>query len=57
MIGDANLYIQKDADNIIGEIGLMIAEPSFRSCGRGSEAALFILRYGKIIFYNFYFFK
>ncbi|CAH1400507.1 unnamed protein product [Nezara viridula] len=46
MIGDANLYIRKDGENVIGEIGLMIAEPSFRSCGRGSEAALFILRYG-----------
>ncbi|XP_066905473.1 N-acetyltransferase 9-like protein [Halyomorpha halys] len=46
MVGDANLYIQKDGDCTVGEIGLMIAEPSFRSCGRGSEAALFILRYG-----------
>ncbi|KAL1129221.1 hypothetical protein AAG570_013750 [Ranatra chinensis] len=46
MIGDANLYIKKNDTEVIGEVGVMIADKNFRGRGLGREAALLILRYG-----------
>ncbi|XP_073968551.1 microtubule-associated Nat9 isoform X2 [Rhodnius prolixus] len=46
MIGDANLYLTKTEGGFIGEIGLMIAECSFRGRGYGKEALFGLLNYG-----------
>ncbi|XP_014259566.1 N-acetyltransferase 9-like protein [Cimex lectularius] len=45
MIGDANVYLKDSYDGLVGEIGLMIAEPKFRGKGMGREVALLIMRY------------
>ena len=46
MIGDTNIFLSNDNDDVIGEIEIMIAEKSFRSKGLGKEALLLMLRYG-----------
>jgi RimJ/RimL family protein N-acetyltransferase len=55
MIGDANLYIKETEDGLTGEIGVMIAEKSFRKNGLGKEATLSLLRYGKYKVFCFLF--
>uniref|UniRef100_A0A224XXA1 Putative phosphoglucosamine acetyltransferase n=1 Tax=Panstrongylus lignarius TaxID=156445 RepID=A0A224XXA1_9HEMI len=46
MIGDANLYLTSTEKDLIGEIGLMIAETSFRGRGYGKEVLIGLLNYG-----------
>lgn len=46
MIGDTNIFLQTDSEEICGEIEIMIAEKSARGKGFGKEAVLLMLRYG-----------
>ena len=48
MIGDVNLFLTDPEDRTVAEIELMIADPAFRRLGLGREAALLMLRYGKL---------
>ena len=46
MIGDVNVFLQLDDEGMrVGELEVMIAEPSFRGCGRGKEALLLLIKY------------
>ncbi len=45
MVGDVNLFFV-DGDRTVGELSLMIAEPSVRKQGIASEAALMMMKYG-----------
>ncbi|XP_017828294.1 alpha/beta-tubulin-N-acetyltransferase 9 isoform X8 [Callithrix jacchus] len=46
MVGDVNLFLTDLEDPTLGEIEVMIAEPSFRGKGLGTEAVLMMLSYG-----------
>ncbi|XP_017391158.1 N-acetyltransferase 9 isoform X3 [Cebus imitator] len=47
MVGDVNLFLTDLEDPTLGEIEVMIAEPSCRGKGLGTEAVLMMLSYGK----------
>ncbi|XP_062362509.1 alpha/beta-tubulin-N-acetyltransferase 9 isoform X4 [Cinclus cinclus] len=46
MVGDVNLFLTNTEDPTLGEIEIMIAEPSCRGRGFGKEATLLMLAYG-----------
>ncbi|XP_030089299.1 alpha/beta-tubulin-N-acetyltransferase 9 isoform X3 [Serinus canaria] len=46
MVGDVNLFLTNAEDPTVGEIEIMIAEPSCRGRGFGKEAALLMMAYG-----------
>ncbi|XP_023794426.1 N-acetyltransferase 9 isoform X4 [Cyanistes caeruleus] len=46
MVGDVNLFLNNAEDPTVGEIEIMIAEPSFRGRGFGKEATLLMMAYG-----------
>nr|XP_045014702.1 N-acetyltransferase 9 isoform X1 [Jaculus jaculus] len=46
MVGDVNLFLTDLEDPSLGEIEVMIAEPSCRGQGFGTEAALLMMSYG-----------
>ncbi|XP_032097680.1 N-acetyltransferase 9 isoform X7 [Sapajus apella] len=46
MVGDVNLFLTDLEDPTLGEIEVMIAEPSCRGKGLGTEAVLMMLSYG-----------
>ncbi|KAI6048159.1 alpha/beta-tubulin-N-acetyltransferase 9 isoform X4 [Marmota monax] len=46
MAGDVNLFLTDIEDPTLGEIEVMIAEPSCRGQGFGTEAALLMMSYG-----------
>lgn len=46
MVGDVNLFLTDLEDPTLGEIEVMIAEPSYRRQGFGTEASLLIMSYG-----------
>ncbi|XP_077824765.1 alpha/beta-tubulin-N-acetyltransferase 9 isoform X11 [Macaca mulatta] len=46
MVGDVNLFLTDLEDPTLGEIEVMIAEPSCRGKGLGTEAVLAMLSYG-----------
>ncbi|KAL2764674.1 N-acetyltransferase 9 isoform 4, partial [Daubentonia madagascariensis] len=46
MAGDVNLFLTDLEDPTVGEIEVMIAEPSCRGRGLGTEAVLMMLSYG-----------
>nr|KAF6296435.1 putative N-acetyltransferase 9 (putative) [Myotis myotis] len=46
MAGDVNLFLTDLGDPSLGEIEVMIAEPSCRGKGFGTEAALMMMSYG-----------
>ncbi|XP_048221656.1 N-acetyltransferase 9 isoform X1 [Perognathus longimembris pacificus] len=46
MTGDVNLFLTDLEDPTLGEIEVMIAEPSCRGRGFGTEAALLMMSYG-----------
>ncbi|XP_015501501.1 N-acetyltransferase 9 isoform X1 [Parus major] len=46
MVGDVNLFLNNTEDPTVGEIEIMIAEPSFRGRGFGKEATLLMMAYG-----------
>lgn len=48
MVGDTNLFLSHDPDDgrLVGEIEIMIAEPSARGKGLGWESTLIMLKYG-----------
>ncbi|XP_016075844.1 PREDICTED: N-acetyltransferase 9 isoform X1 [Miniopterus natalensis] len=47
MAGDVNLFLTDLGDPSLGEIEVMIAEPSCRGRGFGTEAVLMMMSYGK----------
>ncbi|XP_044528870.1 N-acetyltransferase 9 [Gracilinanus agilis] len=46
MVGDVNLFLADLQDPTLGEIEVMIAEPSYRRKGFGTEAVLMMMAYG-----------
>eukprot|EP00075_Anas_platyrhynchos_P038028 XP_027327281.1 N-acetyltransferase 9 isoform X2 [Anas platyrhynchos] len=46
MVGDVNLFLTDTEDPTLGEIEIMIAEPSYRGRGFGKEATLMMMSYG-----------
>ncbi|NWX84558.1 NAT9 acetyltransferase, partial [Nothoprocta pentlandii] len=46
MVGDVNLFLTDVEDPTLGEIEIMIAEPSYRGKGFGKEATLMMMSYG-----------
>ncbi|NWW98367.1 NAT9 acetyltransferase, partial [Caloenas nicobarica] len=46
MVGDVNLFLTDVEDPTLGEIEIMIAEPSYRGRGFGKEATLMMMAYG-----------
>ncbi|NXM82816.1 NAT9 acetyltransferase, partial [Oenanthe oenanthe] len=46
MVGDVNLFLTNTEDPTLGEIEIMIAEPSCRGRGFGKEATLLMMAYG-----------
>ncbi|KAM6163524.1 alpha/beta-tubulin-N-acetyltransferase 9 [Rhynchocyon petersi] len=46
MAGDVNLFLTDPGDPALGEIEVMIAEPSCRGRGLGTEAVLMMMSYG-----------
>ncbi|XP_074463846.1 alpha/beta-tubulin-N-acetyltransferase 9 isoform X2 [Larus michahellis] len=46
MVGDVNLFLTDAEDPTLGEIEIMIAEPSYRGRGFGKEATLMMMSYG-----------
>lgn len=46
MAGDVNLFLTDPGDPTLGEVEVMIAEPSCRGKGLGTEAVLAMLSYG-----------
>ncbi|NWU91489.1 NAT9 acetyltransferase, partial [Upupa epops] len=46
MVGDVNLFLTNAEDPTLGEIEIMIAEPSYRGRGFGKEATLIMMSYG-----------
>ncbi|XP_037664496.1 N-acetyltransferase 9 isoform X1 [Choloepus didactylus] len=46
MVGDVNLFLTDPEDPALGEIEVMIAEPSCRGRGFGTEAVLMMMSYG-----------
>ncbi|XP_010000968.1 PREDICTED: N-acetyltransferase 9 [Chaetura pelagica] len=46
MVGDVNLFLTDPEDPTLGEIEIMIAEPSYRGRGFGKEATLMMMSYG-----------
>ncbi|XP_023585022.1 alpha/beta-tubulin-N-acetyltransferase 9 isoform X2 [Trichechus manatus latirostris] len=46
MAGDVNLFLTDPGDPAVGEIEVMIAEPSCRGRGFGTEAVLMMMSYG-----------
>ncbi|XP_032312798.1 N-acetyltransferase 9 isoform X1 [Camelus ferus] len=46
MVGDVNLFLTDLGDPSLGEIEVMIAEPSYRGRGLGTEAVLMMMSYG-----------
>ncbi|XP_043861143.1 N-acetyltransferase 9 isoform X1 [Dromiciops gliroides] len=46
MVGDVNLFLTDLQDPTLGEIEVMIAEPSYRRRGFGTEAVLMMMAYG-----------
>ncbi|XP_031985195.1 N-acetyltransferase 9 isoform X4 [Corvus moneduloides] len=46
MVGDVNLFLTNAEDPTLGEIEIMIAEPSYRGRGFGKEATLLMMAYG-----------
>ncbi|XP_064378703.1 alpha/beta-tubulin-N-acetyltransferase 9 isoform X1 [Dromaius novaehollandiae] len=46
MVGDVNLFLTDFEDPTLGEIEIMIAEPSYRGRGFGKEATLMMMSYG-----------
>ncbi|KAM8796976.1 alpha/beta-tubulin-N-acetyltransferase 9 [Eudromia elegans] len=46
MVGDVNLFLTDVEDPTLGEIEIMIAEPSYRGRGFGKEATLMMMSYG-----------
>ncbi|XP_032473921.1 N-acetyltransferase 9 isoform X4 [Phocoena sinus] len=46
MVGDVNLFLTDLGDPTLGEIEVMIAEPSCRGQGLGTEAVLVMMSYG-----------
>ncbi|XP_049716931.1 alpha/beta-tubulin-N-acetyltransferase 9 isoform X1 [Elephas maximus indicus] len=46
MAGDVNLFLTDPGDPTVGEIEVMIAEPSCRGRGFGTEAVLMMMSYG-----------
>jgi hypothetical protein len=54
MIGDTNIFFRKnDDDQLIGETEIMVAEKTLRGGGRGWEAMLLMMHYGKIMVFVF----
>ncbi|XP_063208514.1 alpha/beta-tubulin-N-acetyltransferase 9 isoform X3 [Chroicocephalus ridibundus] len=45
MVGDVNLFLTDAQDPTLGEIEIMIAEPSYRGRGFGKEATLMMMSY------------
>ncbi|XP_008102688.1 alpha/beta-tubulin-N-acetyltransferase 9 isoform X2 [Anolis carolinensis] len=48
MVGDVNLFLTDPENRKVGEIEIMIAEPSCRGRGFGKEATLIMMSYGMI---------
>ncbi|XP_060620714.2 alpha/beta-tubulin-N-acetyltransferase 9 isoform X2 [Anolis sagrei] len=48
MVGDVNLFLTDPEDLKVGEIEIMIAEPSNRGRGFGKEATLIMMSYGML---------
>ncbi|KAJ7427497.1 N-acetyltransferase 9 [Willisornis vidua] len=46
MVGDVNLFLTNTEDPTLGEVEIMIAEPSYRGRGFGKEATLMMMSYG-----------
>ncbi|XP_025027569.1 N-acetyltransferase 9 isoform X1 [Python bivittatus] len=46
MVGDVNLFLTNSEEPTVGEIEIMIAEPSYRGRGFGKEATLIMMSYG-----------
>ncbi|XP_001513703.3 N-acetyltransferase 9 [Ornithorhynchus anatinus] len=46
MVGDVNLFLSNPEDPTVAEIEVMIAEPSYRGRGFGTEAVLMMMLYG-----------
>ncbi|XP_015150959.2 N-acetyltransferase 9 isoform X5 [Gallus gallus] len=46
MVGDVNIFLTDPEDPTLGEIEIMIAEPSYRGRGFGKEATLMMMSYG-----------
>nr|XP_005998329.1 PREDICTED: N-acetyltransferase 9 isoform X3 [Latimeria chalumnae] len=46
MLGDVNLFLTNPEDLTVGEIEVMIAEPSCRGKGYGKEVTLMMMHYG-----------
>ncbi|XP_063149265.1 alpha/beta-tubulin-N-acetyltransferase 9 isoform X2 [Candoia aspera] len=46
MVGDVNLFLTNREDPTVGEMEIMIAEPSYRGRGFGKEATLIMMSYG-----------
>ncbi|NXG25087.1 NAT9 acetyltransferase, partial [Grallaria varia] len=46
MVGDVNLFLTNAEDPTLGEVEIMIAEPSYRGRGFGKEATLMMMSYG-----------
>ncbi|NWR82301.1 NAT9 acetyltransferase, partial [Furnarius figulus] len=46
MVGDVNLFLTNADDPTLGEVEIMIAEPSYRGRGFGKEATLMMMSYG-----------
>ncbi|XP_004709214.1 N-acetyltransferase 9 isoform X3 [Echinops telfairi] len=46
MVGDVNLFLTDPGDPTVAEIEVMIAEPSCRGRGLGTEAVLMMMAYG-----------
>uniref|UniRef100_A0A8D0F8P1 Alpha/beta-tubulin-N-acetyltransferase 9 n=4 Tax=Strigidae TaxID=30459 RepID=A0A8D0F8P1_STROC len=46
MVGDVNLFLTDTEDPTLGEIEIMIADPSYRGRGFGKETTLMMMSYG-----------
>ncbi|MGH0147447.1 UNVERIFIED_CONTAM: hypothetical protein FKN15_069919 [Acipenser sinensis] len=47
MLGDVNIFLTDPEDTSLGEVEIMIAEPSYRGRGFGKEVTRMIMCYGK----------
>lgn len=46
MVGDVNIFLTDPTDPSLGELEIMIAEPSYRGKGIGKEVTLMMMSYG-----------